>query len=127
MSSAGRGFFRAGDKIVQAHRFSWFLSHGKEPGRLLVCHSCDVPSCVNPGHLWAGTQKENMQDCISKGRCYRPKGELHGSAKLSWHKVAQIRSLYQQKNITHEALHLRFGVDESVIGKIVRNKLWIIN
>ena len=55
-------------KIMRAHRFSW-VANGKEltPG-LELCHSCDNPLCVNPNHLWLGTQLENMRDCKAKNR-----------------------------------------------------------
>jgi hypothetical protein len=53
---------------VYAHRFSFELHKGRVPGRLKVCHTCDVPRCVNPDHLFAGTQKQNIHDAIAKGR-----------------------------------------------------------
>ena len=56
-----------------AHRFSYQLRHGKLPDGAVVMHSCDTPACVNPNHLSAASQSENVQDCIAKGRWMTPK------------------------------------------------------
>lgn len=57
------------DRQLGAHQYSWLLVHGSLPVRpLQVLHRCDVPACVNPDHLFVGTQRDNIQDCLAKGR-----------------------------------------------------------
>lgn len=55
-------------KMALAHRVSFELFKGEIPDGHFVCHTCDKPSCVNPDHLFSGTQFDNMQDCAQKGR-----------------------------------------------------------
>lgn len=63
------GFRRSGKHIkILAHRLAWILAFGEIPQDLLVLHRCDVPSCINPQHLFLGTQSDNMQDAARKGR-----------------------------------------------------------
>jgi hypothetical protein len=50
----------------QAHRASWTVNRGAIPDGLLVCHRCDVRTCINPDHLFLGSQKENMADKVAK-------------------------------------------------------------
>lgn len=66
--SLGYGQFRIGDKICDAHRVALELKNGPLPKGRYVCHSCDSPKCCNPRHLFAGTQKNNMDDMTEKGR-----------------------------------------------------------
>lgn len=62
------GYGRFGPRQHQAHRVSWLLYRGPIPAGLFVLHRCDVPRCVNPTHLFLGTQTDNVRDCIAKGR-----------------------------------------------------------
>lgn len=72
----GYGFIRIGENIEIASRVSFKLFKGDIPKGFYVCHKCDNPSCVNPKHLWVGTQKQNVLDCIKKNR--RFKGVIKG-------------------------------------------------
>ena len=64
----GYGKFWNGDRYEGAHRASYRIFVGPIPPDMLVCHTCDNPSCVNPDHLFVGTMKDNMQDSLTKGR-----------------------------------------------------------
>lgn len=65
----GYGFFKIKNRSIRAHRMMWSISNSKEiPEGMVICHSCDTPGCVNPAHLFVGTQLDNMRDCAEKGR-----------------------------------------------------------
>jgi hypothetical protein len=77
LDGRGYGQININKKMHRAHRLSWQIANGRELTKNeLVCHSCDNPTCVNPKHLWIGTQKDNMSDCARKNRVYRPKPYL---------------------------------------------------
>jgi|SRR6266496_6515426 len=106
----------------RAHRISYYIHYGIDPGSLQVLHECDNPPCVNPAHLFLGTDNDNRQDCISKGRDVR--GELHYCAKLTNQDIRDIRRLYIQTDLSSRMLAEQFGVSKSAIRNIVIRKTW---
>jgi hypothetical protein len=71
------GGFKVAGVMHYAHRWAWVRANGPIPEGQKVLHTCDVPACVNPAHLFLGTQAANMADKVAKGR--QAKGETHGS------------------------------------------------
>jgi hypothetical protein len=82
-----------GRKNYLAHRFSYMIHYGEIPQGFEVCHTCDVPSCVRPDHLFLGTHLENCQDRTAKNRNRFFSGERNGQHKLTASQVMRIREL----------------------------------
>lgn len=136
-----RGSFGVGEsKAAYAHRVSYVLHKGPIPEGMLVCHKCDTPLCVNPDHLWLGTNEENLADMNRKGRNgasrypekYRAigrrlaanktveRGEAHASSKLTDAQVLAIRADRRR----NPAIAAQLGVHRSTIGQIKRGRTW---
>ena len=108
----------SGRFVTRAHRASWELHRGAIPLGADVLHKCDNRICVNPDHLFLGTQAENMKDKVRKGR--QNKGESHGRRKLTETQVIAIRSATgKAKEIA--AAH---GISEGTVYDIKRRKSW---
>lgn len=116
------GVFGVSGRMVYAHRLSWELSNGPIPEAMSVLHRCDVPLCVNPSHLFIGTQADNLHDMYAKSR--GAIGERHGGAKLSAQEVAAMRKLRIEEKIIYEILGEMFGVSKSQAHRICSGSRW---
>ena len=83
-----------------SHRLAYFIKHNVDPGKMLVCHTCDNPPCCNPAHLWLGTVGDNNRDMVAKGRHGKggARGEKHPNAKLTEQDVREIRASDKSTN-----------------------------
>lgn len=104
--------------IVSAHRFSYERYVGPIPPGLHVCHKCDVPSCVNPDHLFVGTNAENRADSVRKGRAAR--GERHGAARLTEADVLAIR----RSDKTLREIAAEYGIARFTAWRVVHGRSW---
>lgn len=136
LSLGGRG-----SRMAPATHVAWTIATGTEvPDGMSICHRCDNPPCVNPGHLFLGTKGDNARDMISKGRGRQPRlsgaahplvldssraarGEAHGRSILTAAKVAEIRERYARGE-TITSLSLRFVAVRTTIRLIVTRKTW---
>ena len=127
-SQSGYGKLRLGRKMLKAHRVSYELHVGSIPEGddyhgTCVLHRCDRPCCVNPEHLFLGTNADNVRDKVEKGR--QPRTEMHGMAKLSRGDVDFIRWALPRWG-RGGAAHLAkfFGVSPQQIGHIKNGRTW---
>lgn len=149
----GYGVIGFRGKVVRAHRLSFTVHKSGIPQGMCVLHTCDNPACVNPAHLWLGTQTENCEDKCAKGRNVSVSGDAHYSrihpeklargnnhhsktkpesvlrgerhplAILTQSKVAQIRDL-EFSGTPRKRLAAQFGVTKSTIAAIVARRIW---
>jgi hypothetical protein len=116
------GSQRQGVPKWQTHRFAWFITFGVIPIGLSVLHKCDNPPCCRPDHLFIGTQKDNMQDALKKGRTLR--GDNCPWAKLTAEQVILMRRRYRSEYISYTDLAKDFGIHPTTVGEIMRRKKW---
>jgi hypothetical protein len=109
----------------RAHRVAWIVANGEPPEGLLVLHRCDNRRCVNPAHLFLGTNAENMADMRAKGRSAGAwqRGAQHPCARLTEADVIAIRAR-RAAGEQQRQLAKAYGVGEGAISQIVRGKTW---
>lgn len=109
-------------KAVYAHRVSWELINGPIPVGLFVLHKCDNPPCINPAHLFLGTNTDNMRDMASKGRAGVKTGMDNPKTKLTPVQVNEIRSRYIPRKVSQRILAKEYGVTQTAIYYILTGK-----
>ena len=129
----GQFWFPEIGKTIPATHFSFLLKFGRLPlpGKQ-INHTCDNPPCVHPDHIYEGTQIENMEDAIGRGRradkygCWAnpPKGEAHHGAKLTDDDIRAIRIRYDSGNETLGEIAPDYRISRMAVSKIGRRLSW---
>lgn len=125
---------------IRGSRFAWELENQPMEEHLFACHHCDNRGCVRPSHIFPGTQKQNMQDALTKGRmqnCFDGvvrahqagtnrycRGEAMPNSKLSNESVIEMRRLHDEEGWGYKKLKKRFGVSAGLCKRIVKRITW---
>ncbi len=133
----GYGKARFHNRGWRAHRIAWELTFGPIPPETpRVLHRCDLPACVNPSHLWLGTDDDNMKDKVRKGRQSKGdthytrttperavRGTSHGRARLTDSLVREIR---QRRALgeTATSIGLDLGVSRCTVTTVAARRSW---
>lgn len=122
-------------KLWKAHRLAYFLLIEPFDIKFCVLHRCDERRCINPKHLFLGTQRDNIKDMVKKERHFRGKklsekmalytkrGEQSNLSKLTSKQVKTIRKIYPKVK-SCKKVGLKFGVSAQTINNIIRRKSW---
>ena len=120
LDAEGYGFIRKGiGKSEQAHRESWRRYKGVIPEGIKVLHKCDNPCCINPDHLFLGTQLENIKDRDQKGRV--AKGKIHYKATVL---TEELVKWILNSDLSNSELSKLCGVSRKYIGGVRRREVW---
>lgn len=117
----GYGIISVKDRLYAAHRISYAIRKGPV-NNLFICHTCDNPKCINPDHLWMGTDMDNVLDKVQKGRCFSGSGELNGLAKLTEKQVLEIRSL--NGKVKPIEIAKKYSMSRTGINHILTRSTW---
>ncbi len=133
LSEKGYGHIKlrtAGFRNVPAHRVAWTLANGEIPNGILVLHHCDVRHCVNPLHLFTGTNNDNMADMKAKGRGRSQRGEAQHAHRLTESQVNEIRQRYirgvpsKLSAVSQHGLARQYSVSAHTIHSIITGQSW---
>lgn len=120
-TKAGYGLLSVNGTAIYTHRLSLTLHGIQIPAGTSVLHHCDNPPCVNPAHLFLGTDADNIADKVSKRRHIH--GDTHPGAKLCSDDVREIRRLLAS-GLGQGEIAAQYGVDPSLISNIKTGRLW---
>lgn len=150
----GYGKFWVVSRSHGAHRVSWVIHNGQIPKGIQVLHKCDNPPCVNPSHLFSGSNLDNVSDRVAKGRSNATRGENHHfrlhpekiirgdehfsrrhpeliphgiehhKATLNPEKILKIRKIYSEGSHSYKSIGAMFGVHKETVGDIIRRRYW---
>jgi|APSaa5957512622_1039677.scaffolds.fasta_scaffold29083_2 hypothetical protein len=117
-----------GQQTTASNRFMYLIHHPDEEEKMIdleVCHKCDNPWCVNPDHLWLGTNQDNMTDKVNKNRQSKLKGSKNGMAILNEDFVEEIlNNVLNGKIIKIPEIAYKYQISKSTIDQIINNKKW---
>lgn len=114
------GMFVYKGRVHMAHRVAYMEWKGEIPDGRLVCHTCDNPSCVNPDHLFVGSNQDNMDDMKAKGRQKSLSGEENKNSKLTWDAVHDIRT----SPLSVRQLMKKYEVSDMTVYAVRNHQIW---
>ena len=120
----GYGAIKHEKKVLGAHVVSVILDGRTIPPGMIVTHSCDIRTCVNPRHLVVGTPQDNAQEMFDRNICKPPRGELHMGAVLTDRIVVLIRSLRIVHGIGARRISKLLDVNENTIKSVLDGDAW---
>lgn len=123
MKKGGYGYFYINGREKAVHRMQYEKFKGEIPKGFNVCHSCDNPPCVNPDHLWIGTQKDNVHDMIAKKRDHKAFGTRSKNSKINTDQALQIKLLYSQGE-SIKTIHLKLNISYKIVQHICNGATW---
>jgi hypothetical protein len=106
---------------LRAHRVSWMIANGPIPDGMLILHKCDNRACVNPAHLFLGTDMDNVVDRLVKRR--QPRGYRNAAAKIVEADVVLIRTLFAF-GAMRSAIAAHFGITPQHTSEIINGRKW---
>lgn len=119
----GYGSLTVYNETYRATHISYINFKGPIPEGMIICHSCDNPSCVNPEHLWAGTYKDNSQDRDVKKRNQDTRGEKNPLSRLKEEDILEIRRMSKNGWLGTEIAHF-YQMHPNHIRDIILKKSW---
>jgi hypothetical protein len=120
----GYGNFWDEGKCKKAHRFAWEAFFGPIPEGVLVRHTCDNPPCCNPDHLVLGSDADNSQDKVDRGRMAPTHGAYNPAAILTENLAREVIAYSRHTTWTLQAIADKFKISKSHVSNIKDGRTW---